>query len=78
MQPDLPPDARGAAYGHLATALEAAGRPKAALLHLREALRLAPDLPGLKERMDALVAGMAPPKPVEPEAWELEPTPSAA
>ncbi len=78
VQPDLPPDARGAAYGHLAAALEAVGRPKAAHLHLREALRLAPDLPGLKERMDALVAGMAPPKPVEPEVWELEPTPSAA
>lgn len=78
VQPDLPPEARAAAYGHLASALEATGHPRAALLHLREALRLAPGLPGLVGRIEALVACLAPPTPMNSGAWELEPTPSAA
>lgn len=80
-RPDLAPEARAEASFHLAEAHAAAGRPRHALLHAREACRLAPTLPGAAGLLEALEQAGRPAAPPsgEPAAWEDEErTPSAA
>ena len=75
--PELAPDTRATAYLHLAEAHEAAGKRPAALLHAKEARRLAPSLPGLAKelaRLEGLERMLIP----GPEFLSLEQTPTPA
>ncbi len=75
--PELAPDTRATAYLHLAEAHEAAGKRPAALLHAREAGRIAPSLPGvarLQARLEGLERMLAP----GTEFLRLEQTPTPA
>jgi tetratricopeptide (TPR) repeat protein len=75
--PELAPDTRATAYLHLAEAHEASGKRPAALLHAKEARRIAPSLPGLA-RLQARLEGLERMLVPGPEFLRLEHTPTPA